>query len=681
MIAKNTNWSAAADQPGIAPYAGFSASVLIEDTKAGRLDPGDGVVLAVRLESQAAAKALEGAPVVLSAAGQRDLQDPGWPMAVSVTACLSDLQAVLDLAATTDGLVLVDVSQVLPADAIVGRVVQPNPKAAWGTPPEAIVAIIDDGIALGHGRFRDDAGRSRIDTAWVMDGVASGDHGHGYGRVLDQADLDGFIVDATGPGGFSDARFMALSGLVDHGRDLEETVAHAVAHGTGVLDLFAGHAAGDRNWAVTPPVPMARDAAARAPIIAVQFPSAQARDTSGAGLRPFVRDALTFVMAEVARMSGGGSPPVVINLSYGLFAGPHDGTHPIEQDIERILGAHDNVHLVLPAGNGALVQSHGRVTDLAPGAETVLNWRVLPDDQTPSFVEIWARDDSGAGLEVLVEGPDGDASGWVGAGQPRQVLAAGGHVLGEVTRSHFPSIGQGYGLLVALAPSLDHDMPGRVVDHGVWTVRVRNAGSDPVSCDAWVQRDVGAYGRLRRGRQSFLEDAAYVRFDEIGDLRDRDTGPSPVQREGTVSAMATGSLPDAPGPLPEQLPLPRLHVIGAWQGDAHGRPSMYTARTLDGARAPAMAAVADTSRIHRGVLTAGTGSATRVALNGTSVAAPQYARALLNALVDGNAPLAATEPPGTYQIKPGVIAPDGADRVGLGWRARDYVPDPPRRVR
>ncbi len=671
MSPNPTGWQDAASTPEFAPYAKFISARLLAELSAGQLDQNDFVVLALRLESATTVTTVLNAKATLPYAVRQALTagPPTWPQVSSAAVRLKDLSGVIDLVESVAGLVLVDIGQVLPGDAWSGSVEAPPVTPAWATTADAIVAVIDDGFALGHARFRDQNDMSRFAAVWVMDGAAKTSHAHGYGRVYHKAELDSLIAAATGPGGFDDGRFSSLSGLVDHRRDLEETVARAVAHGTGVLDLFAGYSASDRNWDGGVP----RDAAANAPIIAVQFPSAQARDTSGAGLRAYIRDAIEFVLAHAARISGPNNtrPPVVINLSYGLMAGPHDGTHQVERDIQELLGPEDKVHLVLPSGNAALAQGHARLSAVPTQETRVVEWQIHPDDRTPSFLEIWARGSDGAGLEVRLETPGGVQSGWVKASGPDQVLGSG---IAVVRHVHQASIGQGHGFLVALAPSFDLTRPDHVVPSGLWRVHVRNASTAAMDVDCWVQRDVGPYGSHRLGRQSYLHDARYERFDEITDVRDRDTGPSHVVREGTISAMATGSIAPVTGGDA------RLHVIGGWQGGADRRPAVYSSRSLKGARVPKMAAQSECSRVHAGQLTATTSSAGRVALGGTSVAAPQYARALLARLVAGHTTVVPDQLPGDYEIKPGVVAPDGTDRVGAGSLDPVHVPDPSRRL-
>jgi hypothetical protein len=96
----------------------------------------------------------------------------------------------------------------------------------------------------------------------------------------------------------------------------------------------------------------------------------------------------------------------VINFSFGNVAGPHDGTSDLEQAIDEIIRKRREIarlEVVIPSGNSHLARLHAQITFDAEAPEDQadrsdgnrgayqadLNWRVLPDDRTPSFLEIW----------------------------------------------------------------------------------------------------------------------------------------------------------------------------------------------------------------------------------------------------------------------------------------------------
>lgn len=87
----------------------------------------------------------------------------------------------------------------------------------------------------------------------------------------------------------------------------------------------------------------------------------------------------------------------------------------------------------------------------------------------------------------------------------------------------------------------------------------------------------------------------------------------------------------------------------------------YPASGFGDGRDPGVSAVSDRSGMVGGVLAAGTPSGTRVAINGTSVAAPAVARRIALDALDGGSELAGLA---------GLPLQDGSDlklRVGRGW--------------
>ena len=162
-------------------------------------------------------------------------------------------------------------------------------------------------------------------------------------------------------------------------------------------------------------------------------------------------------------------------------------------------------------------------------------------------------------------------------------------------------------------------MLGPLAPSGWWIVRLRNASPgavDPVH--AWVQRDDTPPGYPVRGRQSYFDEACYVRFDAQKREVEEDAHPAQaaslchIKRAGLINALATGNQTAvAGGYLRKEL---RIARYSAW-----GTPDPAFRR-------PDAALVSDDLKVHWGVLAAGAGSGSMVALSGTSVAAPQLAR-------------------------------------------------------
>ena len=213
----------------------------------------------------------------------------------------------------------------------------------------------------------------------------------------------------------------------------------------------------------------------------------------------------------------------MVNLSFGWYSGPHDGSSLLELAIDSLVQARRNVApmcVILPAGNSRLKRCHAR-TRLNPqgqgGDSETLHWRLLPDDRTSSRLELWlgtaadsvnltVTDPGGTTLGTFAPGHFGPLSlngrtiGWVDyktlVGRQRQAGDS------DPSRTHGATAGMDAS--VPLAPA------------GVWTLGVANATSAVVDFDAWIDRDGGLLGWPIVGRQSHFDDARYERFDATG---------------------------------------------------------------------------------------------------------------------------------------------------------------------
>ena len=165
------------------------------------------------------------------------------------------------------------------------------------------------------------------------------------------------------------------------------------SHGTHVLDTVIS------DYRARQPE---RLAGARPGIVYVQLPDDALRDTSARWAAAYVFDALRYILC-----CAGKAAQVVVNVSLGAFAGPHDGSSLLERAIDELIDLHGGrLRVVVAAGNtghirddatGRAVPCHARVTlasALGPecdkGMESVdLAWDIDCADSTESFMEIW----------------------------------------------------------------------------------------------------------------------------------------------------------------------------------------------------------------------------------------------------------------------------------------------------
>jgi hypothetical protein len=498
-----------------------------------------------------------------------------------------------------------------------------------------VVGVIDYGIAFAHERFRLEQKKTRIEYFWVQDAPCAGGAGQRrpapavnpvpYGREIDKDEIKDLLA-PHGDTGIVDEDTLYRRAANQLGQNWLRSISRRVAHGTHVMDLACGH-----DFTKDP-----KDHRTQRPIVCVQLPEATTADTSGENLDAYALDGIRYILDRadaIARQNDWASVPVVINFSFGNVAGPHDGTSDLEQAIDELIDAHPNLTVVIPSGNSYLGRLHAEFA-FGPDQTEHLHWRVLPDDRTPSFLEIWlplqawaAGDRSeGQGLEMLdseertspinlrIAAPGDSSVGRLESAKPGDGLRllSDDDVLCEA-RYRFIGAPTNRGMfLVAVQPTRRNEprpiTPANpVAPSGVWTITLENVSPKFEGLvEAWIQRDDTPYGFPRRGRQSYFDHACYKRFDHSGRLIEEDDPDCIIKRVGSTNAIATGEK--------------TIIVVGEVLKD--GKPARYSARRSG----RNISAVSDESIVLSGVLAAGTRSGSLVALNGTSVAAPQVAR-------------------------------------------------------
>ncbi|MFY0635734.1 MAG: hypothetical protein JXQ91_18130 [Vannielia sp.] len=559
--------------------------------------------------------------------------------------------------------------------------------------PEAtatIVGVIDDGINPLHDALRDSAGATRVDFAWVQDAAApSGSTTVPFGREVTKAEIDAQLAQIPKP----EADRLVALGLGDFTRAGVHTVAQRLSHGTHVASLAGGHGPDHLR------------------LLTVQLPAAVTMATSGAFMSPFVLAGAAHILDRAWLMSlAEGFPiPVVINFSYSLSGGPHNGLHFLERAIDTLVQAHlerlarqfptkpgrAEVEVVLPTGNRLLARGHGEIEG-APEGRTVktaltLPWRVQPGDESSNFLELWMPR-TAAGVELWLTPPGGSPTRVTGlSAQQAVVIHPQGEpaaVIGRISldrqkgQKALDGIARKKRVLIALAPSC---MPASVsrppAPSGLWQVELRARISADERIEAWIQRDEAPLGYRRAGRQSYFDDPAYHRWDAMGGTAVYDSGSSVVKRAGSLNGIATGRSSTVVGPSLTRSE--RLATGFPPLGDLPGAPgytpapiaprrtaALYGAAAAPHQRQPDASAEGDRSLVITGVLGAGAASGSTVAMNGSSVAAPQYARHLANGflgLTTSPGPTlwpAATEAAHLSRLGPRALAPQGSGTGG-----------------
>jgi hypothetical protein len=345
------------------------------------------------------------------------------------------------------------------------------------------------------------------------------------------------------------------------------------------------------------------------------------------GLR-YIIDRADRIAGYDARQAGNTAAHVVVNLPHANLAGPHDGSSILEcamdDLIERRREAGSAMEIVLPAGNNYLSRGHARF-EVGPGNDAVMQWRILPDDATPNFLEIWLPDEAARDAVVVQVTPPGNRESEPIASD--QVVALRNdqeEILCTVVYLARAANGARPMILLAVAPTSTHRRKhgGTPAPGGVWKVRV-SARTGPFTIDAWIQRDDPVLGKLPYGRQSRFDHADYVRFEQpYGRPRETDLPQCcPVKRAGSINAIATGRKTVVIGGF-------RRSDGAAARYSGSGRATVGASGAvpaLPAIRGPDAMGVSDDSHANRGVLGAGVRSGCTVAMDGTSVAVARMA--------------------------------------------------------
>lgn len=469
------------------------------------------------------------------------------------------------------------------------------------------IGIIDDGIAFAHERFRSGLQRSRIEALWIqeIEHARVPDKGVVFGKRLDNDCINQYLKTCD-----SEDEIYRAVGVTDFRCNIYNPLASRAAHGTHVLDLASGYST---------PKP-------DRPIFAVQLPSVATIDTSGVTMGSYVLQAARMIMVWADRFKPKIGPhrsvPLVINFSYGLWAGPKDGTQHIERALTELVEYRDKnvgfTRLVLPAGNSYRARATAKI-ELKAHNHKALDWIVLPDDATANYVEIWLDDEAGplalSPVEVMLTPPEGASA--------HPVRPCEG-IMNELMVDERPIAGVYYDaletrdrLVLVINPTVRNDQHRDLAPSGRWKVSIRNLSQRKITAHIYVQRDDTPFGYPRRGRQSHLDHPlAYERDEKTGDYRQQ-APKCPITYEDTLSSIATCS----------NIPSDHAIVVGAAEATDDHPPADYTSSGPTKFRSgPDNSAFADDGDAHWGRLAAGTFSGSVVAMRGTSIAAPQIVR-------------------------------------------------------
>lgn len=537
-----------------------------------------------------------------------------------------------------------------------------------------VVAVIDNGMAVGHGLFRHDGDAagptSRVAFYWNMEGAGITDatlpggatEPASLGNIWTGMGLTHVLRRNMHNGLLDDAAFYRDIGAIDWSARTNTPVAKRLSHGTHVMGLCAGYKTA---------IPGALDEALRRPIIAVNLRTSDIDDPSGPQFHVLLEQALFFIKQRHKRFrieNTNKKPPLVINFSFGNYAGPHDGTSLIERVIFDKLFKKGNkkgkTQFLLPAGNNNVLQCHARLCLTPAQPSQTLDWRLQPEDRSVSAVQLWL-DKKGKVPEdfvrLTVTGPGKIAPVDLASepsGIARNLRDQNGTIVGSVSfvPANTGNFKRGHFVVLLDATSHPHtDTPE--TPSGVWQLTLTAPGKPgkkkkPVGLKAWVLRDETLPGFPGFGRQSYFDDPDYARLYEPGvdaDPRDRQLIGAPLGYDPTM----TDALVRREGTLNGFASLPETIVVGGFRGAVPKEAAAMALYSSSGPTntqkrtGPDASAQSDASPVLVGVLSAGSASGSMISMPGTSVSTPQVAR-----LVAG---LVAAQPANTMFPGPGEV--------------------------
>jgi hypothetical protein len=534
-----------------------------------------------------------------------------------------------------------------------------------GHPDDTVaIGIVDDGLGFAHERFRDAPTSSRVYAIWLqeVEQAIGQDGGVLFGHRLRKRQIDKLLRECR-----SEDQIYRKAGVIDFRRNRYNPLASRASHGTHVLDLAAGYEHSDGQPS--------------RPILGVQLPSVATIDTSGVTMGSYVLQAVRMLMvwADTIVRENGTPAPLVINFSYGILAGPKDGTQHLEHALARLIEFRNRktrTALVLPAGNSYRVRTTAKVV-LKGGESRELDWAALPDAAAPNFIEMWFDDVdpdcSWAPVEITLSAPDGSYAEPIRLKQGVVwLLMVGGRPIAGLCYDIECNTKRGR-IFLAVGPSVRNEKNWPIAPCGRWTVSIDNKIDGEITAHWYVQRDDTPFGYPRRGRQSYLDhDKAYARDWRTGDYRLYEDDNCPLTYKDTLSAIATARC--------------AATVVGAAEATDEFYETNHDCPPADYASSgptisrhePDCSAIADDGDALWGVLAAGTLSGSTVPMRGSSVAAPQIVRELADELAAGSSGDVGVPPvPHPPASKTIDVSEDDEPRLGefvLKPASRNWIP-------
>jgi len=288
---------------------------------------------------------------------------------------------------------------------------------------KVMLGVIDGGFPFLHDRLRHETtGKTLIERLWVqqIDELSiAANFGVSNGVTLTQKNIDKIIDEPICALNYTKGRYQPLSSWASHGMHVLGTALDAYKAEGAPLDEVM--------------------------LCLVELPFEVTSDTSGSLLGSYYVQAVRQLMqwADDAQL------PLVINMSYGMVAGPKNGRHPAEQAIQKLLEA-----------RSAYWRERSATQDLG-GDETYLNTSIVLPSGNSKLEHTTIKLDKPS-IKLLQR-------------NGRSVAA-----IYADPKGLYDDVGEA-SFFVAVAPTTNFDGNGATAPHGRWEISLQNEGEKPIN--------------------------------------------------------------------------------------------------------------------------------------------------------------------------------------------------------
>lgn len=320
---------------------------------------------------------------------------------------------------------------------------------------KAIVALIDTGFDHLHECFRDGQGRTRIEALWDQrDPAGPSPAAQGFspsfnfGTLYLRDDIDSLIAANTAP----------------------SSLLHSQGHGTHVASIAGGRAVGSFSGGMAPGARL---------IFVIPKLEVDGADPASLGYSVTHVAALEFIKAMAQNLD----MPVVVNASFGMNAGAHDGSSLLEAAFDEFSGGGraPGRTIVKSAGNERGKNGHARIA-MPPGITDAFEWESRMPHIGPDNIEFWFA--AANEFEFQLSDPLRNASGWVGRANPSESAALQGGLSYVMTLDRYFRDNGDSRLLVTIRGN--HATP---IPQGLFRLEVKSlAVPGDGQIDAWIEK-------------------------------------------------------------------------------------------------------------------------------------------------------------------------------------------------